>query len=1177
VLSAWALFTISTAYVALLFAIAYYGDRRARVAGAPSRKPWVYSLALAVYCTSWTFYGAVGHAATSGWDFLPIYLGPILVFLVFSELLRRLVRISKRHNITSIADFVGARYGRHQPIAMLITIVAVIGVLPYIALQLKAIEFGFAVLALPLSTSHGGAFDSGLLIAVTLAAFAILFGTREVLSTENHHGMVLAVAFESVIKLIAFVAVGLYAVYMLRDGFVDAYAHAMQLPQVRDTILDRSWQAGFIAQTLLAGVAIFCLPRQFQVVVVENTSLRDLDTARWVFPVYLGIICLLVMPIADVGLLKLAGTGTPADTFMVSLPLAEGQATLALGAYLGGFSAATSMVIVESIAISTMVCNELVMPVLLRFGRIRHVPGQDVGRVLRLIRRAAIIGTMALAYAYYRLFTGPGTLTQIGLLSFAAVAQFAPGIVGGVFWRAGRYPGVMAGLVAGTLTWAYTLLLPELLATHGGLQFSTAGPLGISWLSPHGLFGFADLDPIAHGAFWSLGLNTLAYVGVSLFTKTSLHDRLHATRFLGQAAQTAVVRAPEPPSAATVADLRELLECFVGGNHAANLIDAYVASGGKLSPSSHERADPSLVRVVEHGLAGALGASSARLVMASMLRGRNMQLEEVVRLLDETSHEIHFNRELLRAALEHLAQGVSVVDSELRLVAWNRRYIELFDYPPGLVVVGRPIEALMRYNAKRGLLPDADVEHAIRRRLGFMRAGSAYTHERALPDGTVLEIRGNPMPGGGFVSTYSDVTLRRRSQRALEEANELLEARVSARTRELTELNAALAEAKSDAERANFSKTRFLAAASHDLTQPITAARLFVTSLDSASLPAPAATLIRSAENALTTAESLLSGLLDISRLDAGAEDVRREHFEIGALLEPLVGEFRLLAREKGLQLRYAHSSAIVQTDTRLLRRILQNFLSNAVRYTRCGTVLVGSRRAGSTLRIEVWDSGPGIPASRREEIFEEFRRIETPSGESHRGLGLGLAIAQRTAKLLGCELALRSWPGRGTVFAIAVPLGERANLASTGATRPSDPDAVSGAVVMCVENEIAVLAGIRALLSRWGCEVITARSREAALEAIHLDASSVDLLLVDYHLDGNVTGVELARELRTRLGGEVPCIIMTADQTQQSKRDAASHGFQMLHKPVKPAALRAMLNRMLALGDAEASLDPLP
>ena len=1174
-LSSWALFAISTAYVGILFAIAYYGDRRAKLMGAPLRKPWVYSLALAVYCTSWTFYGAVGHAATSGWDFLPIYLGPILVFVFGAPLLRRLVRISKRHNITSIADFVGARYGRHQPIATLITAVAVIGVLPYIALQLKAVEFGFAVLSVSVSPAAAGHFDNAMLVAAMLAAFAILFGTREVLSTENHHGMMLAVAFESVIKLLAFVAVGLYAVYMLRDGFVDAYSQAMQLPQVRDTMADPQWRAGFVAQTLLAGVAIFCLPRQFQVVVVENTSIRDLGTARWVFPLYLGIICLLVMPIAAVGLLKFAGTGTEADTFMVSLPLAEGQPILALAAYIGGFSAATSMVIVETIAISTMVCNELVMPLLLRFGRIRHVAGQDVARVIRLIRRIAIVATVALAYVYFRLFTGPGTLTQIGLLSFAAVAQFAPSIIGGVYWKAGRYPGVIAGLAVGTATWCYTLLLPELLTTHDAVSFVAQGVFGLHWLSPHGLFGLGGLDPIAHGALWSLGLNTLAYVGVSLLSKTSLHDRLHAARFLGQAAQTPEVRVPEPHSAATVADLRELLECFVGPSHARNLIEGFMKSGGKSGLSPHERADPRLVRIVEHGLAGALGASSARLVMASMLRGRDMQLEEVVRLLDETSHEIHFNRELLRAALEHLAQGVSVVDSDLHLVAWNRRYIELFHYPSELVVVGRPIEDLMRYNAERGLIRSPNVEQAMRRRLDFMRAGSAYTHERDLPDGTVLEIRGNPMPGGGFVSTYSDVTLRKRSQRALEEANELLEARVSARTRELTELNKALAEAKSDADRANFSKTRFLAAASHDLTQPITAARLFVTSLDSATLEGPAATLVRSAESALTTAEALLAGLLDISRLDAGAEDVRLEHLDISALLEPLVGEFRLLARDKGLRLRYVRPSAVVYTDARLLRRILQNFLSNAVRYTGYGKVLVGSRRCGEFLRIEVWDSGPGIPRSRQREVFEEFRRIEAPGVETERGLGLGLAIAERTAALLGCVLSLRSWPGSGSVFAIRVPLGERAQIGTALASQPNDADRVFGVEVLCVENEIGVLAGIRALLSRWGCKVVTARTREAALESIRLGASP-DLLLVDYHLDGNVNGVMVAEELQSKLSGIVPGIIMTADQTQQSKHDAAAHGFQILHKPLKPAALRAMMNRMLAWGDSEASVGPL-
>lgn len=1163
-LSRWTLLAISTAYVGLLFAIAYYGDRKARLTGAPLRKPLVYSLALGVYCTSWTFYGAVGHAATSGWDFLPIYLGPILVFLFFTPLLKRIVRISKHHNITSIADFVGARYGRHQPIAMVVTVVAVVGVLPYIALQLKAVAFGFDVLSLSLPFPAARViFDNPLLIAAMLAAFAILFGTREVLSTENHHGMVLAIAFESVIKLVAFVAVGVYVAYVLRNGFADSYSHAMALPQIAGIVADERSTFSFILQTLLAGVAVFCLPRQFHVVVVENTSLRDLDTARWLFPAYLLVFCVLVIPIAEVGLVTFYGTGTDADTFMLSVPLAEGRHALALAAYIGGFSAATGMVIVETIAISTMICNELVMPVLLRTGKVGHSPGQDITHVIRLIRRFAIVAVVALAYAYFKLFTGPGSLTQIGLLSFAAVAQFAPSIVGGVYWKGGRYAGVIAGLGLGIAAWCYTLLLPELLATHGVTAFATEGPFGLRWLSPHGLLGFTDLDPIAHGTLLSLGVNVLTYVVVSLACKTSFHDRLRTARFLGQAAETPTSTISEPDTAATVADLQELLACFVGASRSRQLIDTYGAGPRAGRLSQHERADPKLVRDVEHGLAGALGASTARLVMASMLRGRDMQLEDVVRLLDQTSHEIHFNRELLRAALEHLAQGVSVVDAELRLVAWNRRYIEVFGYPPGLIVVGRSIEDVLRHNARVGLIRSDSVEEAIHRRLDHMRSGRAYTHERDLPDGTVLEIRGNPMPGGGFVTTYSDVTQRKRSQRALEEANELLEARVADRTRELTSLNKALAEAKSEAERANFSKTRFLAAASHDLTQPITAARLFVSSLDHAALAPVAATLVRSAEGALTTAEALLAGLLDISRLDAGAEDVRLEDLEISSLVEPLVGEFRLLARERGLELRYAKCTAVVCTDVRLLRRILQNFLSNAFRYTRSGQVLVGCRREDAALRVEVWDTGPGIAPDRQREIFEEFRRIEIPSVDAERGLGLGLAIAERTARLLGCRLTLRSWPGRGSVFAVSVPLGERAAIQHAPVARISDPDRVAGSVVMCIENEPAVLSGIQALLSQWGCDVLAARNRESALATI--DGRVPDLLLVDYHLDDAVSGVVVAEELQAKWNGTVPGIIITADQTQRSKQDAAARGFHVLQKPLKPAVLRAMMNRVLA------------
>jgi PAS domain S-box-containing protein len=1163
-LSSWTLFVISTGYVALLFGIAYFGDRKARRVGPPARQPWIYSLALGVYCTSWTYYGAVGRAATSGWDFLPIYLGPVLVFVFWTPLLERIVRISKRHNITSIADFVGARYGRHQPVAMLVTGMAVIGVLPYIALQLKAVAFGFEVLSAPGANGAAPYLDNALLIAAMLAAFAILFGTREVVSTENHHGMIRAIAFESIVKLAAFLAVGVLAVYVLQGGFVDAYTRALALPQLGDTWSDAKWRFGFVAQTILAAAAILCLPRQFHVAVVENTSIADVRRARWLFPLYLALITLLVPPIAAAGLEELARSRVAADTFVLALPLSTGHQWLALATYLGGFSAATGMVIVETIALSTMICNELVMPLLLRSKRFGHGRGQDLTGLIKLIRRIAIVAIVALAYVYFRLFTGPGTLTQIGLLSFTAVAQFAPSIIGGVYWKRGRYQGVIAGLAAGALVWFYTLLLPELLSAGEPSDLLRHGPFGIEALRPQALFGLDYVDSITHGAMWSLAVNTLAYVGVSLAGAPRLHERMQVARFLGDAVAHPVTQPASPRSSATVGDLQELLERFVGAERARGLREQYAARARAPALLPHERADPELVRVTEHLLAGALGASSARLVMASMLRGRDMQLEEVVHLLDETSHVIQFNRELLRAALEHLTQGVSVVDAELRLVAWNKRYVELFEYPPELVAVGRPIEDLMRYNASRGLLR-GNLPQALQRRLAHMRAGHAYTHERELPDGTVLEIQGNPMPGGGFVTTYSDVTVHKRTQRALLESNEMLETRVADRTRELTQLNQALAEAKSDAERANFSKTRFLATASHDLAQPITAARLFMSSMEGAPLAPPAAALIRKAENALSTAETLLIGLLDISRLDAGAEEVRQSSFELSTLLEPLAAEFQVLARNKGLALHWVRCAAVVCTDGRLLRRVLQNFLSNAVRYTTKGGVLIGCRREPRGVRIEIWDTGPGIPLQRRAEIFEEFRRIDTPGSPGDRGLGLGLAIADRTARLLGHPLGLRSWPGRGSVFSISVPHGDRNAIARPRKAGTQGLDRIAGAVVMCVENEPAVLSAIESLLNEWGCEVLAVGDRDSALRCVRERDAAPDLLLVDYHLDGDVSGISVADELQSFWSETVPGIIITADHTQNAKRAAAVQGYQVLPKPLKPAALRALMNRMLA------------
>lgn len=1153
-MQAWQLFLISTAYVVLLFVVASYGDRAA-ANRQPVRQPWIYSLALCVYCTSWTFYGAVGRAAQSGWDFLPIYLGPILFFVFGIRLLERVVRVSKRHNLTSIADFIGARYGRRRSLSVLVTLIAVIGVLPYLALQLKAISFSFITLSgnstLPWLP------DNAFLMTLVLGAFAILFGTRDVASSETHHGMVLAIAFESLVKLLAFLAVGVYAAYVHFDGLNDAYSAAHSLPQVAQTAWQPSWQMGFLTQTLLAAAAMLCLPRQFHVAVVENTSPRDLNAARWIFPGYLLLISLFVLPIAAAGLARLPGVA--GDTFVLALPLADGHGALALLAYIGGFSAATSMVIVASIALSTMLSNEIVLPFLLRYTRLAR--RADLGSLIKITRRIAIIAIVLLAWLYYRFFTAPGTLTSIGLLSFSAVLQFAPALVGGLYFRRASFAGAIAGLGLGFLTWLYTQLLPTLLAGSESALLAQ-GPFGIAALRPTALLGVEGLDLVTHGTLWSLALNAGAYLLVSWLVSPGLRERLNAARFLDEAEAAAP---PSPPrGTATVGDLNELLERIFGAERTHELWQEYSVQSGRL-PAVAERASPALARQVERWLAGALGASSARLVLASALRGRDMQLEDVIRLLDETSHVIQFNRDLLRASLEHLAQGVSVVDADLKLVAWNQRYVELFRYPPELIRVGQPIEELVRYNARRGLLGPGDVETQVARRLEHLRHGQSYTHEREWPDGTVIEIRGNTMPGGGFVTSYSDVTAYKRAQRQLQEVNETLELRVAERTGELTAANAALNQAKSEAERADNAKTRFLAAASHDLVQPLNAARLFTAALDRGQLPPAAAALITQVESSLNSAENLIAGLLDISRLDAHAQEVNREHFELSQLLKPLAAEFEVLAHERGLSLKLVGCNAVVESDPKLLRRVLQNFLSNAIRYTRKGRVLLGCRRVQGGVRIEVWDTGPGIPREKQREIFEEFRRLQTTDAGGERGLGLGLAIAERIARVLNHALTLRSWPGRGSVFAVTVPLGNRALVSAP--RRRADPrelGSMSGAIVLCLENEPAVLAGMKALLGGWGCEVIGAADGATAAELFRKRGAVPDLLLIDYHLDHGVNGIRVAEDLQSLWRREVPGIVITADHTQDAKAAAARCNFALLPKPVKPAALRALMNRML-------------
>lgn len=1188
--------TVSLAYVALLFLIAWWGDRHAHTRRGQIAQPVIYSLSLAVYCTSWTFYGAVGQAATNGWDFLPVYLGPALMFVVLGGFIVRIVRVSKEQNITSISDFLASRFGKTQGLAVLVTVVATLGVLPYIALQLKGIAMGFTLLTgsatngMPVAETPAPLHtDTALLVALLLALFTILFGTRQLDATEHHPGLMLAVAFESLVKLLAFLAVGVFVTWFMFDGFRALDPLSIDDVVVAGMFAPDALRLSFFTILLLSMLAVFCLPRQFHVAVVESTSEREVRWARVLFPAYLVLISLFVVPIAVAGLLSF-DSRVPADTFMIALPMSAGQEGLTLLAMLGGFSAATGMVIVAAVALSTMVSNDIVMPALLR----RRPPGQhgeaDLGRLLLRVRRVVIIGLLLLAWGYYRLFGYAESLAGIGLLSFAAVAQFGPLMVAAAYWRGATRHGAMLGLTLGFAGWFYCLMLPVIL--RGTAVFPgwlEAGPLGIVWLRPEALFGMAFADPLSHGVFWSLLANVTGLLIGSWSGRERPIDRIQANAFHG-AALGATADALPSVGIARVGDFMNLTQRFLGEPRTRQTFEDYALQRGE--PLREEQpADGELLRHTERVLSGVIGTSSARQVLTSALAGSGMRFDAVVRLLDRTSQRLKFRQELLQSAMENLSEGISVIDAEFRLVAWNRAYLRLFDYPEGLIHIGRPIMEVLEFNARRGWLGEGDVDLLVERRMAWLRRRSPHYYERVGTDGRVIEIRGNPMPGGGFVTSFTDVTARRRteaalrdSERRLTEALAGLEQRVEERTRELTELNAelrrevatrtrveeALRLAKAAADDANQSKTRFLAAASHDLLQPMNAARLFASSLAQLPAESPAQKhLVERLDGALDSAEQLLSALLDISRLDAGAMPVELRSFPVSDLLAPLHAEFSALAAERGLRFDRVQCTAKIHSDPKLLRRVLQNFLSNALRYTPSGRVLLGCRRQAGSLSIQVLDTGPGIPADQTTAIFREFHRLQ--GARRSQGLGLGLAIVERIARRLEHPIQVDSTPGRGTRFTIRVPLARAGEgPIQLRPQRRRSPQDLTGLVVLCVDNEPDILAGMAALMRPWGCEILAATDETEALALCSGRPAAPDVVLADYHLDAGEDGLSVLDSLRAHCDQRIPGILITADQSAGVRDRARAAGLRVLHKPLKPAALRALLGRL-------ANARPLP
>ncbi len=1125
-LTEWPLLPIGFAYIALLFLLAHLGELR-RFRAGPRLRPLIYALSLGVYCSSWSFLGTAGQAANSLYSYLPIYLGPMLLFLLAWPLLQRMIAVSHRLRLTSLADLIAARFGNSRGLAATIALVALVGTTPYLALQIKAIVYSIELLA-PLAFSQG---ETALLVVGVLAAFTMLFGVRSVDVTERHPGLMLAVAFESVVKVAAFLLLGLFVVFVLYDSPQALWqaARQAQLPEHR---LQFPPLSQMLASLLIVMAAFLCLPRQFHVAVVECRQRKDTRMARWLFPLYLLIFALFAAPLGLAGHLLLSEQ-YPADAYVLMLPVYADQPWLAVAAFLGTISAASSMVIVSSIALSTMLSNEILLPMLFRAdltGRSRTF--ETFAQQLVAARKLLVVVVMLLGYLAYRI-APPDTLGALGEMAFGAIAQLTPALLAAFFWRGANRFGVALGLIVGILAWLLVVAIPK---------------FGLVTLSES--FNPLQLSLTSNGTLLSLLLNALCLWLGSLWARPGVVERMQLGYFVSphglNPARAGVKRSLAPQ------EMQALAARFVGERRAKESFARLRLERELTAETLHQHTERLLTSVI--------GAASARMILDSALQGRDIALDEVARMMDAASSErIQFSRSLLQAAIENTSEGISVIDAQLRLVAWNQRYLELFNYPDEMICIGKPIEALIRYNAQRGLCGDDEIEAAVQKRVAHLRHGSAHTSERRHPDGRVIRIQGQPMPGGGFVMTFSDITIYREAERLLKETNLALESRVAERTRALEETNLALNKARLRAEQAVKTKSSYLRTCSHDLMQPLEAARLFSSALSQDSaLPASARELVQRLNSALRSASDLTEAMGDVARIESGRIQAHMAPFPLAQLFEQLKQEFAALASRYDVRFDMVPTRVWVYSDSKLLRRVLQNLLGNAFRYAEGERVLLGCRRRGANVEIQVLDSGPGIAVQAQEQIFEPFTRLQSKG----QGLGLGLSISRGLCELMGHQLSLHSIPAQGSQFAVTVARTTMQPESPIELRPAIGTEQFKGLPVLCVDNDPDVLMGMQALLQGWQCEVRSVASISAALDCTASFTPAI--LLVDYQLDNGEDGLSLIRRVRQQIGVEIAAILVTADASPELARQAAAEGVGFMRKRLKPAKLRALIQAQL-------------
>lgn len=1076
---------IGIGYLSLLFFIGALGEKL-KGNWTDKLRPFLLALA-ATYTSAWMFFGTPAQAVENAWIIPPTFLGAIIALVAGATILKRIVTISHERRSNNIADFISSLYNSQYLLSVVVTVVAVIAILPYLSLQLRAITESISLIS---DVETNDIPWLSLSVTLVLAVFASIFGAAHVDSSRSRNGMLLAVGVDAIIKICAFLAIAYFALFSIQSGPMELIEKASAKMSTLET-LD---EGGYLATLLFGSLAVLCLPRQFHLLAVETKSPSDLSVIRSLTPVYLGLLCFAAPAIGFGGLVMLGDTIPKAEQYVIGLPLMAGNEPLTLFAFIGGFSAGASMLLIASIALSNLVNNTLITPLWVR--RIKHRPqAGTLGKTLQRSRRITILLVMAIALGLEQFMSPDLRLGTFGVLSLALVAQLAPPVLVKVFWTKATTTGAVLGLAAGLALTGLSAISNYTLGTD-----FIAQALSLEWHS----FSIACV--------FGLGGNFLVIFVVSkLFQPTTNRSTKKTTDTLDYIS------------------LYQLVSGFVGEKTARSI----------LGSPTEQRVNSQALLSARQLLAGIVGSNTAD----RLLSGSERHHESFQSLW--TAQDIyHIGQDRLQNSIDNIDQGISVVDKNLNLVAWNKAYLKLYDYPHDMIHVGKPVRALIEYNAKRGLCGPGSATELVEKRIKHLENRTAYKFTRKRSDGRVIDIVGRPLPDGGFVTTFTDISEFASTLDELELIKENLEQTVALRTDELVDTNGKLEEAMT-------SKTRFLAAASHDLVQPLNASKLFLEAISIDQLDSENQMLLERTQDSLKNAEQLITDMLQIARLDSGDLQPRPEAIDLFPLVDSVVAGLQqeLSSRDlEELAIRIRPFNVTVMADRGFLRRIVQNLVENAVKFTDTGEVLVACRIRGDECSLEVWDTGVGINPDYLNQMFVEFTRGENPN--TH-GYGLGLSTVKKLCDAQQFPVTVRSNVGRGTVFKVRLPITLTQSQAVE--TEETVSEHCSRLDIMVVDNEEQVLDAVDAILRKWGYHVIRYDGRS------ELDVTNVpDVILMDYHLDHGKTGVELYREF-SHIWGDLPIAFLSAESAEVISSEMGC-SVPILTKPIRAAKLRALL-----------------